>query len=114
MHSGLPGALNLTEPPFSILETTQCLSSLKIVTCRRGYASPSVIIYTNTNKKVASVLPLDTNIYGLGEVVSGSGFRRDMGANGGNGTIQTLWARDEPDPIDENMWEINITYLNNC
>jgi alpha-glucosidase len=52
---------------------------------------------------VASALPYGTNIYGLGEVISSSGFRRDIGTDGGVGTIQTLWARDVGDPIDQNM-----------
>ena len=48
--------------------------------------------------QISSASPLDTNIYGLGEVVASSGFRRDV-----RGTIQTLWNRDAGDPIDENM-----------
>ena len=48
--------------------------------------------------QISSALPLDANIYGLGEVVASSGFRRDI-----RGTIQTLWNRDAGDPIDENM-----------
>jgi len=47
---------------------------------------------------------LDTNIYGLGEVVASSGFRRDVL----NGTIQTMWNRDEADPLDENMFVLAI------
>jgi alpha-glucosidase len=52
---------------------------------------------------LASALPLGTNVYGLGEVVSSSGFRRAIGTNGDNGTIQTMWARDIADPIDQNV-----------
>lgn len=26
-----------------------------------------------------------------------------MGSNGSDGTIQTMWARDDADPLDENM-----------
>ena len=48
--------------------------------------------------QIASVLPLNTNIYGLGEVVASSGFRRDVDA-----TIQTMWARDIADPVDQNV-----------
>lgn len=53
--------------------------------------------------QLASVLPLDTNIYGLGEVVASSGFRRKIGPVGG--TIQTMWARDVGvvDHVDENV-----------
>ena len=53
--------------------------------------------------QLTSALPLDANVYGLGEVVAASGFRRDVGTNGGPGTIQTMWARDAADPVDENM-----------
>jgi len=53
--------------------------------------------------QVASALPYGTNIYGLGEVIASSGFRRDIGTGGGVGTIQTHWSRDVGDPIDQNM-----------
>lgn len=53
--------------------------------------------------QLTSALPLGANIYGLGEVVSSSGFRRAVGTDGDNGTIQTLWARDIADPIDQNV-----------
>jgi alpha-glucosidase len=47
---------------------------------------------------LASALPLNANIYGLGEVVASSGFRRNVKT-----TIQTMWARDIPVPVDENL-----------
>lgn len=47
---------------------------------------------------------MDTNIYGLGEVVASSGFRRAISAEGG--TLQTMWARDIADPVDENMYVV--------
>ena len=50
--------------------------------------------------KLTSALPRDANVYGLGEVVASAGFRRDVAQNG---TLQTLWARDAADPLDENM-----------
>lgn len=53
--------------------------------------------------KLTSALPLGANIYGLGEVLSSSGIRRAVGTDGDNGTIQTLWARDVGDPIDQNV-----------
>jgi alpha-glucosidase len=72
-----------------------------------------------TRLQLASALPLGANIYGLGEVVSSSGIRRDVGTDGGVGTIQNDWgawfsyslspstksaiARDIADPINENM-----------
>lgn len=62
--------------------------------------------------QLTSALPKGTNIYGLGEVVSSSGFRRAIGTNGDNGTIQTMWARDIADPIDQNLWvDIRMNHL---
>lgn len=51
--------------------------------------------------QLTSSLPLDANVYGLGEVLASSGFRRNVASNGGS--IQTMWARNAGDPIDENM-----------
>ena len=56
---------------------------------------PQIASYT---PQISSSLPLDTNIYGLGEVIASSGFRRDV-----RGTLQTLWNRDAADPLDENV-----------
>jgi hypothetical protein len=50
--------------------------------------------------QLTSALPEDANVYGLGEVVSTSGFRRDISENG---TLQTWWSRDDADPTDKNM-----------
>lgn len=61
------------------------------------------IVFEDQYLQLTSALPLDANVYGLGEVVASSGFRRDAGTNGGTGTIQTMWARDDADPIDRNM-----------
>ena len=61
------------------------------------------LVFEDRYLQLTSALPLDTNIYGLGEVVASSGFRRDVGTRGGEGTVQTMWARDKQDPIDENM-----------
>ena len=52
---------------------------------------------------MASALPKGANVYGLGEVIASSGIRRDVGTDGGVGTIQTLWARDIADPFDQNV-----------
>ena len=69
--------------------------------------SRSTFVITTLNYtygcQVASALPYGTNIYGLGEVIASSGFRRDIGTDGGVGTIQTHWSRDIEDPIDQNM-----------
>ncbi|KAG2746151.1 hypothetical protein P692DRAFT_20739335 [Suillus brevipes Sb2] len=53
--------------------------------------------------QVASTLPYGTNIYGLGEVIASSGFRHDIGTNGGVSTIQTHWSLGVSDPIDQNL-----------
>ena len=61
------------------------------------------LVFEDQYLQLTSALPLGTNIYGLGEVVASSGFRRDVGANGSFGTVQTMWARNVADPIDQNM-----------
>ena len=61
------------------------------------------LVFEDQYLQLTSALPLGANIYGLGEVLASSGFRRDIGTNGGVGTVQTLWARDSPDPIDQNV-----------
>ncbi|CCM00567.1 uncharacterized protein FIBRA_02601 [Fibroporia radiculosa] len=69
------------------------------------------LVFEDQYLQLTSSLPLGTNIYGLGEAVSSSGFRRDVGTNGGIGTIQTMWNRDDPDPVDENMYGSHPIYL---
>lgn len=61
------------------------------------------LVFEDQYLQLASALPRGANIYGLGEVVASSGFRRDVGADGGPGTLQTMWARDIQDPFDENL-----------
>ncbi|KAF9043212.1 glycosyl hydrolases family 31-domain-containing protein [Panaeolus papilionaceus] len=67
------------------------------------------LIFEDQYLQLTSALPLDTNIYGLGEVVASSGFRRNVGPQGG--TIQTMWARDIADPVDENLYGSHPIYL---
>ena len=62
------------------------------------------LVFEDQYLQLTSSLPLDANVYGLGEVVASSGFRRDVGTNGGKGAIQTMWTRDIADPVDENMY----------
>ncbi|THG93044.1 hypothetical protein EW026_g8076 [Hermanssonia centrifuga] len=69
------------------------------------------MIFEDRYLQLASALPLGTHIYGLGEVLSSSGIRRDIGTNGGKGTIMPMWARDAPDPIDENIYGAHPMYL---
>ena len=61
------------------------------------------LVFEDSYLEVTSALPRGTNIYGLGEVVASSGFRRDVGDEGGVGTIQTMWNRDIQDPLDQNL-----------
>ncbi|KAG9311232.1 glycoside hydrolase family 31 protein [Chiua virens] len=69
------------------------------------------LVFEDQYLQIASALPYGTNIYGLGEVIASSGFRRDIGTDGGVGTIQTLWARDVADPINQNMYGSHPIYL---
>ncbi|KAH9022012.1 glycosyl hydrolases family 31-domain-containing protein [Lactarius pseudohatsudake] len=65
------------------------------------------LVFEDRYLQLTSTLPLDANIYGLGEVVASSGFRRDAR----NGTVQTMWNRDEADPLDENIYGSHSVYL---
>ncbi|KAF8996142.1 glycosyl hydrolases family 31-domain-containing protein [Cyathus striatus] len=67
------------------------------------------LVFEDQYVQLTSALPANANIYGLGEVVASSGFRRNVGPNGG--TIQTMWARDIADPVDENIYGSHPIYL---
>ncbi|PPQ71212.1 hypothetical protein CVT24_009993 [Panaeolus cyanescens] len=67
------------------------------------------LIFEDQYLQLTSTLPLNANVYGLGEVVASSGFRRNVGPQGG--TIQTMWARDIADPVDENLYGSHPIYL---
>ncbi|KAF8587460.1 glycoside hydrolase family 31 protein [Ramaria rubella] len=69
------------------------------------------LVFEDQYLQLASALPKGANVYGLGEVVASSGFRRDVGTDGGVGTVQTLWARDIADPIDQNIYGSHPIYL---
>ncbi|EKM60245.1 glycoside hydrolase family 31 protein [Phanerochaete carnosa HHB-10118-sp] len=69
------------------------------------------LVFEDSYLQLASALPKGTNIYGLGEVVASSGFRRDVGDNGGFGTLQTFWNRDKQDPLDQNVYGSHPIYL---
>ncbi|KAI0089781.1 glycosyl hydrolases family 31-domain-containing protein [Irpex rosettiformis] len=69
------------------------------------------LVFEDQYLQLTSSLPLGANVYGLGEVVASSGFRRDVGTDGGVGTIQTMWARNIADPIDENVYGSHPIYL---
>ncbi|KAK4687888.1 alpha-glucosidase, partial [Tremellales sp. Uapishka_1] len=57
------------------------------------------LVFEDQYLQIASALPVGANIYGLGEHIASSGYRRNSSA-----TIQTFWARDVGDPVDENMF----------
>ncbi|KAI0757707.1 glycosyl hydrolases family 31-domain-containing protein [Daedaleopsis nitida] len=69
------------------------------------------LVFEDQYLQLTSALPLGTNIYGLGEVIASSGFRRDIGTNGGVGTVQAMWAQGRPDPVDENLYGSHPIYL---
>ncbi|KAH9911573.1 glycosyl hydrolases family 31-domain-containing protein [Epithele typhae] len=69
------------------------------------------LVFEDQYLQLTSALPLNANIYGLGEILASFGFRRDVGTDGGVGTIQTMWARDNPDPIDQNIYGSHPIYL---
>ncbi|KAH9947326.1 glycosyl hydrolases family 31-domain-containing protein [Amylocystis lapponica] len=69
------------------------------------------LVFEDQYLQLTSALPLGANIYGLGEVVASRGLRRDVGTNGGTGTIQTMWARDAADPTDENIYGAHPIYV---
>ncbi|KAH7100202.1 glycosyl hydrolases family 31-domain-containing protein [Auriculariales sp. MPI-PUGE-AT-0066] len=66
------------------------------------------LVFEDQYLQLTSALPYDANIYGLGEVLASSGYRR---AVTGNGTIQALWARDIADPVDENVYGTHPIYM---
>ncbi|KAF7304057.1 Glycoside hydrolase family 31 protein [Mycena indigotica] len=69
------------------------------------------LVFENQYLQLTSALPLDANVYGLGEVIASSGLRRDVGTNGGVGTIQNMWSRDIADPVDENEYGVHPIYM---
>ncbi|KZT00896.1 glycoside hydrolase family 31 protein [Laetiporus sulphureus 93-53] len=69
------------------------------------------LVFEEQYLQITSALPYDANIYGLGEVVASSGFRRDVGADGGVGTIQTMWNRDDADPLNQNIYGSHPIYM---
>ncbi|KAJ7892526.1 hypothetical protein B0H14DRAFT_3427931 [Mycena olivaceomarginata] len=69
------------------------------------------LVFEDQYIQLASALPLGANVYGLGEVIASSGIRRDVGTEGGVGAVQTNWAREIEDPIDENMYGIHPIYM---
>ncbi|WVQ77438.1 hypothetical protein IAR50_007124 [Cryptococcus sp. DSM 104548] len=64
------------------------------------------LVFEDQYLQLSSALPTGANIYGLGEAVSGSGYRRNTSS-----TVQTMWARDIADPVDANMYGTHPLYM---
>lgn len=64
------------------------------------------LVFSDQYLQIASVLPEDANIYGLGEVIDSAGFRRNS-----EGSMSTMWARDNGTPADENLYGSHPFYL---
>ncbi|WVQ83475.1 hypothetical protein IAT38_005616 [Cryptococcus sp. DSM 104549] len=66
----------------------------------------NALIFEDQYLQLSSKLPKGANIYGLGEIISSSGYRRNE-----SGTVQTMWARDIADPVDENVYGSHPIYM---
>nr|XP_019012327.1 alpha-glucosidase [Kwoniella pini CBS 10737]OCF51108.1 alpha-glucosidase [Kwoniella pini CBS 10737] len=64
------------------------------------------LVFEDQYLQISSALPKNANIYGLGEVIAQTGYRRNS-----TGTVQTFWARDVGDPVDENMYGVHPMYM---
>ncbi|WWD21811.1 hypothetical protein CI109_106299 [Kwoniella shandongensis] len=65
------------------------------------------LVFSDQYLQIASALPRETNIYGLGDVVATSGFRRDN-----HGTVQSFWNGDPAgNPFDRNLYGTHPFYL---
>jgi alpha-glucosidase len=65
------------------------------------------LIFSDQYLQIASSLPEETNVYGLGDVVAESGFRRDN-----HHTIQTFWNGDPAgNPTDRNLYGSHPFYI---
>ena len=65
------------------------------------------LIFSDQYLQLASAVPDDTNIYGLGDVVSTAGFRRNN-----HGTVQAFWNSDPAgNPRDRNLYGTHAFYL---
>ncbi|WVR04138.1 hypothetical protein IAU60_001137 [Kwoniella sp. DSM 27419] len=64
------------------------------------------LVFEDQYLQISSALPDGANIYGLGEVIAASGYRRNETA-----TVQTFWTRDVGDPVDENMYGVHPMYM---
>ncbi|CAJ0887207.1 10572_t:CDS:10 [Entrophospora sp. SA101] len=64
----------------------------------------NTLVFEDQFMEMSFELPDDPFIYGLGEIVYA--LRRNP-----NGTLQTIWTRDAPTPIDQNVYGAHPFYL---
>ena len=65
------------------------------------------LVFSDQYLQLATAVPEVTNIYGLGDVMSTSGFRRDN-----HGTVQGFWNGDPAgNPTDRNLYGTHPFYL---
>jgi alpha-glucosidase len=64
------------------------------------------LVFSDQYLQLASVLPDNANIYGLGETIDSKGLRRNN-----EGSISTMWSRDAGTPAEENIYGTHPFYL---
>jgi alpha-glucosidase len=64
------------------------------------------LVFSDQYLQIASALPENANIYGLGETIDSKGLRRNN-----EGSISTMWSRDAGTPADENIYGTHPFYL---
>lgn len=65
------------------------------------------LVFSDKYLQLASAVPDNAHIYGLGDVISTSGFRRDK-----NGTVQPFWIGDPAgNPVDRNLYGSHCFHL---
>ena len=88
---------HMTERPFGFAVSRKSDGDVLFDTRTRGLPS---LVFEDSFLRVATKLPHDANLYGLGEVAASSGFRRDPRA-----TTQAIFNRDPGGtPEDSNLY----------
>lgn len=64
------------------------------------------LVFSDQYLQIASALPADANIYGLGEIIDSAGVRRNN-----EGSLSNMWNRDAGTPADENLYGAHPFYL---
>ena len=98
-HSKNALKFNHQESPFAFWITRE--DQVLFDTRGQGFA------FSDQYLQLTTAVPTDANIYGIGEVVSSKGFRRDP-----NDTLITLWSSDSAGtPMDKNIYGSHPVYL---